>query len=83
MPKVPTSNAAPPPFSVWNEAVDMTGMGRSASSGDGAKILKRLREELKGKFDAAFRLRMTTARAETLEQLLEDWMAERTRLGTK
>jgi len=71
------------PYQLWNEAVDMTGMGRSASSGDGAKILKRLREELKGNFDTGFRLRMMTARAETLEQLLEEWANERTRLGTK
>ena len=70
------------PYQLWNEAVDMTGMGRPASSGDGAKILKRLREELKGNFVSAFRLRMMTARANSLEELLEDWANERTRLGT-
>jgi len=70
-----------PPFVIWNEAVDMTGYGRRASASDGAHALKKLRGELGSKFDAAFRLRMTTARAETLEQLLEDWVAERVRLG--
>ena len=73
-----------PPFSLWNEAVDFTGCGCKAAASDGAHALKKLRKEIgESKFDAAFRLRMTTARAETLEQLLEDWMAERTRLGTK
>jgi hypothetical protein len=72
---------APPPFAIWNEAVDMTGYGRKAAAADGAHALKRLRGELGPKFDAAFRLRMMTARAETLEQLLEDWVAERVRLG--
>ena len=32
---------------------------------------------------STFRLRMLTARAETLEQLLEEWAQERVRLGTK
>jgi hypothetical protein len=70
-----------PPFTIWNEAVDFTGCGRKASAQDGAHALKKLRGELGPKFDAAFRLRMMTARAETLEQLLEDWAAERVRLG--
>ena len=70
-----------PPFAIWNEAVDFTGCGRKASAQDGARALKKLRGELGAKFDAAFRLRMTTARAETLDQLLEDWAQERTRLG--
>ena len=70
-----------PPFSIWNEAVDFTGCGRKASAQDGAHTLKKLRGELGLKFDAAFRLWMMTARAETLEQLLEDWAAERVRLG--
>ncbi len=70
------------PYMIWNEAVDMTGFGRHASAGDGAKQLKKLRAELGVKFDAAFRLRMMTARAETFEQLIEEWCAERTRLGT-
>ncbi len=70
-----------PPFAIWNEAVDFTGCGRKASAQDGAHALKKLRAGLGPKFDAAFRLRMTTARAETLEQLLEDWAQERTRLG--
>jgi hypothetical protein len=70
-----------PPYQLWNEAVDFTGCGRKASAQDGAHALKKLRGELGSKFDAAFRLRMTTARAETLEQLLEDWAQERTRLG--
>ena len=69
------------PFLIWNEAVDLTGFGRRAASKDGEKALKRLRAELGAGFDAAFRLRMMTARAETLEQLLEDWANERTRLG--
>ena len=72
-----------PPFTIWNEAVDMTGYGRRASASDGARALKKLRGELGAKFDSAFRLRMLTARAETLEQLLEDWAQERVRLGTK
>lgn len=72
-----------PPFQVWNEAVDMSGFGRRAAATEGAALLKRLRSELKTKFDAAFRLRMMTARAQTLEQLLEDWVHERTRLGTE
>ena len=38
---------------------------------------------LGAKFDSAFRLRMMTARAETLEQLLEEWAQERVRLGAK
>ena len=70
-----------PPFTIWNEAVDMTGYGRKAASSDGAHALKKLRGELGTRFDSAFRLRMMTARAETLEQLLEDWAQERTRLG--
>jgi len=69
------------PYMLWNEAVDFTGCGRRASAQDGAHALKKLRGELGPKFDAAFRLRMTTARAETLEQLLEDWAQERVRLG--
>jgi len=44
-------------------------------------MLKKLRGELGAKFDSAFRLRMLTARAETLEQLLEEWAQERVRLG--
>lgn len=70
------------PFEVWNAAVDMTGFGRRAAAQDGAAALKRLRAELGSGFDAAFRLRMTTARADSLETLLEDWVHERTRLGT-
>ena len=69
------------PYQCWNEAVDMTGYGRRASASDGAHALKKLRGELGAKFDSAFRLRMTTTRAETLEQLLEDWAQERVRLG--
>jgi len=69
------------PFQVWNEAVDMTGYGRKAAASDGAHALKKLRGELGSRFDAAFRLRMMTARAETLDQLLEEWAQERVRLG--
>ena len=69
------------PFEVWNAAVDMTGFGRRAAAQDGAAALKRLRAELGTGFDVAFRLRMTTARADSLETLLEDWVHERTRLG--
>lgn len=69
------------PYQLWNEAVDFTGCGRKAAASDGAHALKKLRGELGAKFDAAFRLRMMTARAETLEQLLEDWAQERVRLG--
>ena len=69
------------PFEIWNAAVDMTGFGRRAAAQDGAAALKRLRAELGAGFDAAFRLRMTTARADSLETLLEDWVNERTRLG--
>ena len=69
------------PYQLWNEAVDFTGCGRKAAASDGAHALKKLRGELGAKFDAAFRLRMMQARAETLEQLLEDWAAERVRLG--
>ena len=69
------------PIEVWNAAVDMTGFGRRAAAQDGAAALKRLRAELGPGFDAAFRLRMTTARADSLEALLEDWVHERTRLG--
>ena len=71
-----------PPFVQWNEAVDLTGFGRRAASKDGAHALKKLRDALGTKFDSAFRLRMLTARAESLEQLLEEWTDERTRLGT-
>jgi hypothetical protein len=70
------------PYAVWNEAVEMTGFGKLASASDGAKQLKKLRGELGAKFDAAFRLRMMTARAESFDQLMEEWCAERTRLGT-
>lgn len=59
----------------------MTGFGKNASATEGAKELKRLRKELGSKFTGAFRLRMMTARAETLGQLLKDWTNERTRLG--
>lgn len=76
-------SATPPPFQIWNEAVDLTGFGRRAASKDGAHALKKLRDALGTKFDSAFRLRMLTARAETLEDLLENWADERTRLGTK
>ena len=69
------------PFEIWNAAVDMTGFGRRAAAQDGAAALKRLRAELGPGFDVAFRLRMTTARADSLETLLEDWVHERTRLG--
>ena len=70
------------PYQVWNTAVEMSGFGRRAAASDGAAALKRLRKEIgEREFDAAFRLRMTTARAETLEQLLDDWINERTRLG--
>ena len=45
-------------------------------------MLKRLRGEIGEKaFDAAFRLRMATARAESLEELLADWCEERVRIG--
>ena len=71
-----------PPYQIWNEAVDMTGFGQRAAAKDGAHALKKLRDALKGKFDAAFRLRMMTVRANTLEELLENWADERTRLGT-
>ena len=71
-----------PPYQVWNAAVDMSGFGRRASASDGAAALKRLRGEIGEKeFDAAFRLRMATARAETLEELLENWAHERTVIG--
>lgn len=70
-----------PPYTVWNLSVDLTGYGRRASASDGAHALKKLRGELGTRFDSAFRLRMMTARAETLEQLLEDWAQERVRLG--
>ena len=71
----------PTPFEIWNAAVDMTGFGRRAAAQDGAAALKRLRAELGAGFEAAFRLRMITARADSLETLLEDWVHERTRLG--
>jgi len=70
-----------PPYMVWNASAELTGCGRRAASGDGAAALKRLRRELGAGFDRAFRLRMITARAATLEQLLEDWVHERTQLG--
>lgn len=70
-----------PPYKVWNTAVEMTGVGEKASAADGAAELKRLRAELGADFDAAFRLRMVTARARTLAQLLEEWVYERARLG--
>ena len=70
-----------PPYIVWNLSVDLTGYGRRASASDGAHALKKLRGELGAKFDSAFRLRMMTTRAETLEQLLEDWAQERGRVG--
>lgn len=70
-----------PPFQLWNEAVNLTGFGRRAASKDGAHALKKLRSALGPKFDSAFRLRMLTARAESLEELLENWCEERTRLG--
>lgn len=69
------------PYQTWNEAVDMTGFGKKASAQDGAHALKKLRDALGDKFGAAFRLRMMTARANTLEELMEDWADERTRLG--
>lgn len=81
MPSVVTSSTKRAPFCVWNEAVDMTGMGKKAAASDGAHALKKLRAELGVKFDSAFRLRMMTARAGTLEELLENWIDERTRLG--
>ena len=71
-----------PPVGIWNEAVDMTGYGRRASASDGAHALKKLRGELGARFDSAFRLRMMTARAADLTELLEDWLEERTRLGS-
>lgn len=71
------------PYQTWNEAVDMTGFGKKASAQDGAHALKKLRDALGDKFGAAFRLRMMTARAETLTELVENWCEERTRLGTK
>lgn len=70
-----------PPYQVWNEAVEMTGFGQKAAAQDGAKHLKRLRGELGDAFDADFRLRMITCRANSLEQLLRDWVNERTRIG--
>lgn len=69
------------PYVLWNTAVDMTGYGTRAAASDGSHALKRLRLDLGAKFDSGFRLRMVTARAHTLEQLLEDWLNERTRLG--
>lgn len=70
-----------PPFQLWNDAVEMTGFGRRAAATDGARCLKRLREEMGDKFDSAFRLRMLTARADSFEDLLENWAHERVRLG--
>ena len=69
------------PYQTWNEAVEMTGYGKKAAASDGAHALKKLREALGTKFDAAFRLRMMTARANDLEELLTEWLNERTRLG--
>ena len=77
-----TAQKSIPPFVLWNTAVEMTGFGRRASASDGAAMLKRLRDEIgKDAFDAAFRLRMATARADSLEELLADWCEERVRLG--
>lgn len=59
----------------------MTGFGRRAAAADGAAQLKRLRNELGEGFDAAFRLRMTTVRAGSFEELMENWCHERTVLG--
>jgi len=70
-----------PPYIVWNESVELTGFGKKASAQEGAAILKRLRAELGKDFDRAFRLRMMTVQAHTLEKLLEDWKNERTQLG--
>ena len=71
-----------PPYVLWNTAVEMTGFGRRAAASDGAATLKRLRLEIGEKaFDAAFRLRMATARADSLEELLADWCEERVRVG--
>ena len=71
-----------PPFVLWNTAAELTGFGRRAAASDGAAMLKRLRSEIGEKaFDAAFRLRMATARADSLEELLADWCEERIRLG--
>lgn len=64
------------PYLIWNEAAQMTGYGKMASASDGAKALRILREKHGDKFDMAFRLRMMTVRADTLEQLLEDWQYE-------
>lgn len=71
-----------PPYQLWNEAVDMTGFGRRAAASDGGAYLKKLRAELGAGFDSAFRLRMLTARADSFEELLENWCHERIRLGT-
>lgn len=71
------------PYLLWNEAVEMSGFGKRAAASDGAAALKRLRTELDKDFEQAFKLRMITARADTLEQLLDDWCAERTRLGAR
>ena len=77
-----TPQKTTPPFQIWNAAVGMTGFGRPASATEGAALLKRLRGEIGEKeFDAAFRLRMATARADSLEELLADWCEERVRLG--
>ena len=72
---------APLPYAIWNTAVDMTGFGQRAAATDGANYLKRLRAELGEEFDTAFRLRMITARATSFDELLENWVNERTRLG--
>lgn len=69
------------PYQLWNAAVDMTGFGRKAAASDASAQLKRLRSELGAGFDAAFRFRMITARADSFEELIEDWINERTRLG--
>jgi len=70
------------PYVLWNASVDMTGFGKRAAATDGARALKKLREELGDKFDSAFRLRMMMARADSLDELLENWCDERTRLGS-
>ena len=64
------------PYMLWNQAVDLTGCGKKAKAGDASKALARLRKKHGKDFDSAFRLRMMTARADTLEKLLTDWVFE-------
>ncbi len=69
------------PYMLWNQAVDMTGVGKKATASTGAGALKRLRQDIGEGFDSAFLHRMITERADTLDELLESWLYERSRLG--